>query len=212
MFDLDGTLVDTVRDIANALNYALSAYGFNILTVEKTKEMVGEGLTRLVEKVIGKENFPMREEIVNTFLAYYSEHLTDYSSVYPQVRETLELLSRYKKAVISNKREHLSAKLLDTMKLLTYFDIIVGSDSTAAKKPSALPLIYVLDRFAIKPHEAVMVGDSTYDIEAGKQAKVKTIAVTYGYRKNSSLLDADFMIDSFKNLPAILDIISSKLI
>ena len=100
MFDLDGTLVDTVRDITNALNYALRPYGLNELTVEVTVKMVGEGLTRLIEKVLGEEKSQLRDAVKKRFLDYYSEHLIDYSETYPHVRETLENLSGYKKAVI----------------------------------------------------------------------------------------------------------------
>lgn len=212
IFDLDGTLVDTSRDITNALNYALNSYGLKSFTVEDTIKMIGEGITRLIEKVLGAEKFQERDTVIKRFLDYYSEHVIDYSEVYPHVRETLEKLNGYKKAVISNKREYLSTKLLDKLDLLKYFDLVVGSDTTSEKKPSAMPVIYVLTKLGVNLHEAIMVGDSNYDIEAGKKAGVKTVAVTYGYREKQYLMNADYMIDSFKELPAVLDITSSKLI
>src|SRR4030042_2214781 len=113
IFDLDGTLVDTSIDITNALNYALKPYGLKNLTVDDTVKMVGEGLTRLIEKMLGDEKIQARDNVIKRFLDYYSEHLIDYSSIYPHVKETLEKLNGYKKAVISNKREYLSMKLLD---------------------------------------------------------------------------------------------------
>ncbi len=212
MFDLDGTLVDTCRDITNALNYALNSYGLESLTVEDTKKLVGEGLTMLVEKVLGGEKVLLRDDVLGKFLDYYSEHLADYSREYPYVRETLERLTGYKKAVISNKRESLSTRLLDLLGLLKYFDLVVGSDTTSEKKPSAVPLIHVLERLAVSAGDALMIGDSNYDIEAARKAGVKTIAVTYGYRGRQYLADADFMIDGFGDLPAVLDITSSELI
>lgn len=212
IFDLDGTLVDTSRDITNALNYALNSYGLKSFTVEDTIKMIGEGITRLIEKVLGAEKFQERDTVIKRFLDYYSEHVIDYSEVYPHVRETMEKLNGYKKAVISNKREYLSTKLLDKLDLLKYFDLVVGSDTTSEKKPSAMPVIYVLTKLGVNLHEAIMVGDSNYDIEAGKKAGVKTVAVTYGYREKQYLMSADYVIDSFKELPAVLDIISSKLI
>src|SRR4030042_2278761 len=111
IFDLDGTLVDTSRDITNALNYAIKPYGLKDLTIEDTIKMVGEGITRLIEKVLGDHKPQKKDDVIKRFLAYYSEHLIDYSSVYPYVRETLEKLNGYKKAVISNKKEYLSRKL-----------------------------------------------------------------------------------------------------
>jgi phosphoglycolate phosphatase len=212
MFDLDGTLVDTCRDITNALNYALNSHGLKSLMVEDTKKLVGEGLTKLVEKVLGAEKDRLRNDVLGKFLGYYSEHLADYSHEYPYVGETLERLNGYKKAVISNKRESLSTRLLDLLGLLKYFDLVVGSDTTSEKKPSSVPVIYVLQRLEISAADALMIGDSNYDIEAARKAGVKTIAVTYGYRGRQYLTDADFVIESFGDVPAVLDMTSSKLI
>ena len=212
LFDLDGTLVDTIRDITNALNYALNSIGIKKLTIDETKQFVGEGLTKLIEKVLGEGKKEFREAVTNTFLEFYTDHLIDYSPVYPHVKETLERLVKYKKAVISNKREYLSTEILDKLKLLRYFDLVVGSDTTIEKKPSAVPILYVLQKLRARPEEAVMVGDSNFDIEAGRKAGVMTVAVTYGYRERQYLLAADHMIDQFNELPAILDIISSKFI
>ncbi len=204
LFDLDGTLVDTVKDISNALNYALSPYGSMNLSVEETKKLIGEGINRLIEKVLGNEGAQWRDAAIRRFLDYYSEHLIDNSTVYPDVRETLEKLTGYKKAVISNKREYLSRDLLKRLDLLNHFDLIIGSDTTSERKPSAVPVVYALSKFKVGPHEAVIVGDSNYDIEAGKKAGVKTVAVTYGYRETQYLLEADRIIDSFKDIPLSL--------
>jgi len=211
IFDLDGTLVDTAEDITASLNYALQPYGLQTLTVERTVKLVGEGLTKLVEKVLDDKSY-LKEPVLRRFLDHYSEHLTDCSVVYPHIRETLEILAGYKKAVISNKREFLSTRLLSELGLLKEFDVIVGSDTTAEKKPSPVPLIYVLNRLGVGGNEAVMVGDSTFDMEAGRKAGVSTVAVTYGYGERQQLMKADYIIDDFMELPHILDIASSKLI
>jgi len=212
LFDLDGTLVDTIRDITNSLNYALNPIGIRKLTVDETKQFVGEGLTKLVEKVLGEAKREFREAVMGKFLEFYTDHLIDDSPVYPHVKATLESLFKYKKAVISNKREHLSREILDKLKLLRYFDLVVGSDTTAEKKPSAVPVRYVLQKLKAGPEEAVMIGDSNFDIAAGRRAGVTTVAVTYGYRERNDLLDADYMIDGFSELPSVLDRISSKFI
>ena len=204
IFDLDGTLVDTSKDITNALNYAIKPYGLKDLTVEDTIKMIGEGITRLIEKVLSDEKSQWRDEVIKRFLAYYSEHLVDYSSVYPYVRETLEKLNGYKKAVISNKKEYLSMKLLDKLGLLKYFNLVIGSDTTSERKPSPIPVIHVFTKLGIDPHESIIVGDSNYDIEAGKKAGIKTVAVTYGYRERHYLMDADYIIDTFKDLITLL--------
>lgn len=204
LFDLDGTLVDTSKDITTALNYALRQYGIQELSVQETKKMVGEGITRLIEKILGDEKIHMRDEIIRRFIEYYSEHLADYSREYPHVRETLEQLGGYKKAVISNKRESLSVELLEKLDLLKYFNLVAGSDTTSEKKPSPVPIFHIMGKLESKPNESMIVGDSSFDIEAGKKAGIKTVAVTYGYREKHHLQDADYMIDSLKDLTSLI--------
>ncbi len=213
IFDLDGTLVDSSIDITNAINYAIEPYGIKPITVQETISLVGEGISSLMEKIVSRsqksedrrqtENIN-RDILVERFLEYYSAHLIDNTPVYPGVRETLEKLKDYKKAVISNKREALSIKILNDLGLLKYLDLVVGSDTTSGKKPSPIPIFYVLSKLNIKPEDTVIVGDSNFDIEAGKAAGIKTIAVTYGYRPLELLRDADFVIDKMEELINLL--------
>ncbi|MBZ0157490.1 MAG: HAD-IA family hydrolase [Alphaproteobacteria bacterium] len=204
IFDLDGTLIDSSPDIADAINYAIDPYGLPPISVEETIGLVGEGVSRLMEKLIEREGIPADKDLlVGRFLEYYSAHLVDKTMVYPGVRETLEQLAVYKKAVISNKRESLSGAILQKLGLAPYLDIVVGSDTTRERKPSPVPVLYVLSHLGVSPEEAVMVGDSNYDIEAGRAAGVRTVAVTYGYRPVSFLKGADFIIDSLSALPDI---------
>jgi len=212
LFDLDGTLVNTSTDLTNALNYALKPFNTRELTVEETIKLVGEGITRLIEKALENENHQQKMQAIERFLDYYSKHLLDFSKTYPGVKETLEILSLYKKAVISNKRENLSVKLLDGLDLLKFFNLVVGSDTTSQKKPSAIPVLYILEQLHVAPDKAAIVGDSSFDIEAGKKAGIKTIAVTYGFRDKNTLIDADYTIDNFYDLPSVLDRNSLKLI
>jgi len=210
IFDLDGTLVNSIADITNALNYAIEPYGFEQLTIERTTSLVGEGVTRLIEKLVGQKAADLKDVVLKRFLEYYSEHLTDFTVPYPGVRETLEMLVNYRKAVISNKREDLSKRLLETLELSGYFDIIWGSDSVTEKKPSPAPVLEMLKKLSCGPDEAVMVGDSNYDIEAGRAAGVSTVAVSYGYRHISLLKDADFIIDNMKELIFKLDLLNAS--
>lgn len=209
MFDLDGTLVDSSVDITNALNYAAGPYGIGKMTVEETIGLVGEGLTRLIEKVLGNARAATGPEVLDRFIGYYSEHLADFTLPYRGVRETLERLGNYRKAVISNKRESLSRELLDKLGLANYFDIILGSDSVEEKKPSPKPIMKVLESFSLQPDEAVIVGDSNFDIDAGRAAGTKTIAVSYGFRDVGLLKGADFIIDDITELLQVLAEIDS---
>lgn len=204
IFDLDGTLIDSSVDITNALNYALEPYGKR-LTVEETVDLIGEGISRLIEKVIDTGDAAMRANVTGRFLSYYSEHIVDFTREYPGVRETIVRLGDYKKAVISNKKEFLSKNVLADLGLLKYFDIVIGSDSVPEKKPSPVPVLKVLSELQIKPSDAVIVGDSNYDIDAGRAAGVITVAVTYGYRPVETIRHADYMIDSMTDLIPLLE-------
>lgn len=206
IFDLDGTLVDTSRDITEAINYATKPYGIEPLTVEETIGLVGEGITRLIEKVL-KDKTLCRDEAIERFLDYYSRNLTRYSMPYEGVKETLEKLDKYNKVVVSNKREALSRRLLEELKMDVYFDYILGSDSTPEKKPSPVPIFKALDLTGVAPDEALMIGDSNLDIQAGHAAGVKTVAVLYGYRPYVMLKDADYFIR--KNIGEIIDILKA---
>lgn len=223
IFDLDGTLVDSSVDITNALNYALEPYSLEPLSVGDTIQMVGEGISRLIEKIVDSRGngilraavaeFPggpqrlldIRADVKNRFLEYYSEHILDYTREYPGVRETLEQLGAYKKAVISNKMESLSKKVLDGLGLSKYFIVVLGSDTTPEKKPSPLPVLKVLSDLRIRPDEAMIVGDSNYDVDAGKAAGVTTVAVTYGYRPRDVISHADYLIDRMTELTQLLE-------
>lgn len=206
IFDLDGTLIDSSIDITNAINYAIEPYGVKPVTVEETISLVGEGITRLMEKILdrGQTREIGKDILVDRFLDHYSAHLVDKTTVYPWVRETFERLKGYKKAVISNKREALSTRILNDLGLLKYLDLVVGSDTTPERKPSPVPILHVLSKLNIRPEDAVIVGDSNFDIEAGKAAGIKTIAVTYGYRPLDLLKGADFIIDRMDELIDIL--------
>jgi phosphoglycolate phosphatase len=207
IFDLDGTLVDSSTDISHAINYALEGTNVPPVTVQETITIIGEGITRLFEKIIEKNNLSAEKDIlIQRFLNHYSAHLTDNTPVYPGVKETMEALKEYPKAVISNKREDLSSRILEILGMRKYFDVVVGSDTTSERKPSPVPIQYVLSRFEAKPEEAVIVGDSNFDIEAGKAAGVTTIAVTYGYRPLSSLRGADYIVNTMPEILKILKI------
>lgn len=204
IFDLDGTLVNSIKDITNSLNYAIEPLSLAPKSVEEVAALVGEGITKVIERVIGEERLWHRDEVVKRFLEFYTEHIVDNTFPYPGVKETLEGLIEYKKAVISNKREALSIKVLEALDLYRFFGLVVGSDSTSEKKPSPVPVLYTLSTLGLGPKDALMVGDSDLDITAGKSAGVKTVGVTYGYRGREFIKDADYIIDNFKELPKLI--------
>lgn len=205
IFDLDGTLVDSSPDIRNAVNHVLEPFGVQPVSIEETQELVGEGATRLMEKIIESRSLPVAAtELLPPFLAYYDEHLLDLTTVYPGVVDALNALDGVRKAVVTNKHDHLSVHALEQLGLARYFDLVVGSETAPAKKPSPLPVLHVLERLGVSPDRAVIVGDSTYDVEAGKRAGIAAVAVTYGYRPAGLLKNADVLIHSMSELPEVL--------
>jgi phosphoglycolate phosphatase len=215
IFDLDGTLIDSSADITDAINYAVAPYGIQRVTVSTAIGLIGEGVTRLIEKLIDQSRPLARrkhftpEEVLGRFLDYYSSHLAVLTTTYPGGRETLEGLREYRKVVISNKREDLSVLVLRELDLDRYIDLVVGSDTTPARKPSPVPLVYAMEKFGAAQNETLIVGDSNFDIEAGKAAGIWTVGATYGYRPVDFLKDADFIIENMGELVGVVARLSS---
>jgi phosphoglycolate phosphatase len=207
IFDLDGTLVDSRADITDALNYAISPYNVEPASIEETMTLVGEGATRLVAKLLEKRKAHLdTSELVARFESYYSAHPASHTVPYPGVPETLRSLHNYRKAVISNKFQSIVLKVLEQLQLSRYFDEAVGVDTFPERKPSPVPILRILDQFRAQPEEAFIVGDSIYDIQAGRAAGAKTVAVAYGYGSPGFSDNADFVITRFAQL---IDVVNS---
>jgi phosphoglycolate phosphatase len=206
IFDLDGTLVDSSVDIANALNYAIAPHYMGEVSVAETLTLVGEGVTKLIEKLVKKRGMDLDTgALVERFMEYYTAHSADNTVPYPFVYEVLSGLDSYKKAIISNKAESLSLQVLEALDLSRYFDFIAGADTLSKKKPSPEPVLEVLSRFGVSTYEAAIIGDSVYDMEAGGAAGIKTIAALYGFGSPGFSRNADFEIHSMKDLPSVLE-------
>ncbi len=211
LFDLDGTLVDSSRDITTSINLTLKYFGYKSITHDQCIRHVGDGITQSVSRAFGEsvynnENYTWDRKflsrVVKKYKEYYSEHLFDTTTPYPGIKETLSNLNGISMAVISNKTYFYTFNILKHFNLHKYFDIILGGDSLEAKKPDPGPLLYVLENFSVQTTEAIMVGDSDKDISAGKAAKTLTCAVTYGMRSEDELrkLNPDFVIHCFSEL------------
>ena len=207
IFDLDGTLIDSLKDITMALNYATKPYGIPEKSVREMGDLLGTGISILIDKVLGDRRDELKDEVMKRFMDYYSANLVVLTTVYSGTKETLAKLDNFKKAVVTNKREQFAKMALKELDIACHFDSILGSDSVAEKKPSPVPLLHLLDLYKFKPSEAVMVGDSEIDIAAGKGAGVRTIAVSYGYRERAALEGADFIIDDIRDLPGLIELI-----
>jgi phosphoglycolate phosphatase len=208
IFDLDGTLIDSIEDITNALNYAFGAYGVNDLTTAEVTALVGEGPSKLVQDVLTERNLSAdREILVTRFLDYYESHPADKTVLYPGTREMLETLNDLKMAIVTNKTEKLSLDIVKKFELDKYFDMVVAVDTIAERKPSPGPVIHVLSAFNVAAENAIIVGDSVIDIQTGKASFVRTVAVTHGYGRDGFQKEADFVICS---LPELIDIVKRE--
>ncbi len=200
LFDLDGTLVDSKLDLANALNEAFEYFGLRRLPNEKIYSFVGGGVRKLIEDSLefvgASDKFT---QVFDYFLSHYHEHLLDHTKLYKGMEYVLNTLKNMgiKMFVVSNKSEIFTVKILEGLGIIHYFDRVIGGDTFPFKKPSPEPLLFVLEKYGAKKEESLMVGDSENDIEAAKAAGVKVAWVSYGFRGREILnkYTVDFVID-----------------
>lgn len=206
LFDLDGTLVNSLEDLTDAVNVMLADYGAPILSSNEVRHLVGKGARNLVSRALKTEEAAAIERGLGLFMAFNTAHIADKSVLYPGVREMLASLRAegIRLAVISNKHESLSRLILETFGIADCFDAICGGDTFAEMKPSPLPLLTVIGNLGLAPGRTVMVGDSSNDIQAGRNAGIATIGCTWGYGWPEELAAADHRADSCDELTTIL--------
>lgn len=197
-FDLDGTLIDSVADIAAAANHMRTELKLEPLTQEVIESYVGDGISTLVHRVLtdsaALEAEPsLWQQGFTLFIQYYYAHLTDHTQIYPNVLTGLELLKSegYPLVVITNKSERFAIKAINDLGMSDYFSLIIGGDTLPEKKPNAAPILHACEVLNIQPQELVMVGDSGNDILAAKAAGTPVIGVNYGYEDMYELSQDD---------------------
>lgn len=194
IFDLDGTLIDSSDDIAWSANRSLAFMGYEERDVEVIKENIGWGVKVLLQRLMPDEG----EEGIHTargkFIEYYWEHLNVKTSLYPGVPDILKYLKGLNKkmAVVTNKQIKFSEKILEELAIRDMFDVVLGGDSLANRKPHPEPVEKVISTLSAEKEKTVIVGDSPADCEAGKGAGIYTIGVEYGFRHRSDLIAAGF--------------------
>jgi phosphoglycolate phosphatase len=206
LFDLDGTLIDSLEDLTDAVNHIRSAYSHPPLTADAVRMRVGKGARNLVQQVLPDVADAEIDRALGMFLDFNRQHIADNSRLYPGIPEILQELAAQdvKMAVISNKNEDLSTMILQTLGIHDLFECICGGDTYPESKPSPLPLLKVAGKLGIAPHECVMVGDSINDIQAGQRANITSIACTWGYGSAEELSGADAFAHSPQKLLALI--------
>ncbi len=205
-FDLDGTLVDSLQDLTNAVNHMLQSLGKPLLTLTEVRQLVGKGARNLVQRALQTELPGQIEQGLRLFTAFNEHHIADCSRLYPGVLELLQQLASHniRMTVISNKNEALSRLILKVLEIEGMFERIAGGDTFPAMKPSPLPLLEVTQELGFKPENVLMVGDSINDIQAGNAAGITTIGCTWGYGGSKEINEAQFQAASPAELYRII--------
>jgi len=203
MFDLDGTLANTGPDLSDAVNVTRAHFDLAPLPVQRIYANVGRGVEHLVRHSLTTKGPEHLQEALRVFVAHYEAHLLDKTVLYPGVRAVLDELRGKRRVVVTNKIQRLAQAVLRGLGIEDRFDLILGGDSAAEKKPHPAILNLALKRFNTAAPIALMVGDGDTDIEAGKRAGVVTCGAIYGLGDKEQLIAAkpDVLIERFTELP-----------
>lgn len=189
LFDLDGTLVDTLPDITAAANHALVCLHRPEVTQETVRRLVGRGAAQLLMRLLQRTD-PNEAEVaegVAYFLEAYEAHPSRYARAYEGIPELLQELAEVPKLVVTNKNTHIARLTLEQLDLASAFDDIYGSDAFPQKKPHPMPLLEGAKRLGLPCSQVAMIGDSRFDVEAGQAAGMQTLAVAWGFEERDVL-------------------------
>lgn len=202
IFDLDGVLIDSFDDVADALNFSLATVGLQEKSYDEIKKHFGNGIHNLVRITLGEEHQSILNQVIDLFKTQYHKTCLHKTVLYPDVEELLEHYQDKNLAVVTNKAEEFARYILEKLKIEKYFTYIMGPESVEHMKPHPEAIIKLLHTFQTEKDETVMIGDSASDIEAGKGAGVLTCAATYGFGDREKLIAAqpDFRVGSLVEL------------
>ncbi len=211
IFDLDGTLIDSVPDLAVAVNHMLEVLGCETFDEETIRYWVGNGAQTLVKRALSgsteiEEDLDeaLFEKALAVFLHFYSQHLCTTTKPYPNVPGTLRALKSegYRLAIVTNKPFAFVSPILESLHLAELFELILGGDSLEKKKPDPQPLLHVCEALNVSVDGSVMVGDSKNDILAANAAGMQSIGVTYGYNYGEEIdsYGPTLVVDNFSDI------------
>jgi len=201
IFDLDGTLINTLEDISESVNFMLARLGRQPIDADSVRRYVGDGVNLLMERSLGG-----RSERISEAVAIYRDHhrrnLTVHATLYPSVKETLEYFKGIPKAVITNNRMEFCRPLLEHLGIVEQFKKLIAADDGLPLKPAPDAILNIMSECAATKDGTAIVGDGVTDIQAGKAAGITTCAVTYGFRSEQELKKAapDYVIRDFSEL------------
>jgi phosphoglycolate phosphatase len=214
MIDVDGTLVDSVPDLAFCVDEMMQQIDRPAWGEAKVRDWVGNGVERLVRRALtgtldGEPSDEEFEKAYPIFLELYAENTSKRSHLYEGVREGLDyLLSQdYKLGCVTNKAAQFTEPLLEDLGIAGDFKIIISGDTLPKKKPDPMPLLYGAEYFGVAAENAMMIGDSVSDVKASRAAGFQIICMSYGYNHGEDIrnYDPDAVIDSMTELQGLLE-------
>jgi phosphoglycolate phosphatase len=213
LIDVDGTLVDSVPDLAYCVDEMMKRLGRPVHGEQRVRNWVGNGVERLVRRaLIGElDGEPEDAEFTQAypiFLALYADNTSKRSLLYPGIREGLEYLkaSSYRLGCVTNKAAQFTLPLLRDLGILDDFELVVSGDSLPKKKPDPMPLLHAAAHFGVLPTQALMIGDSQSDVKAARAAGFQIVCMSYGYNHGEDIRDynPDAVIDSLIEIKRLI--------
>jgi phosphoglycolate phosphatase len=214
LVDVDGTMVDSVPDLAFCVDEMMTQLGMPTHGENRVREWVGNGVERLVRRALigkldGEPDEVLYERAYPIFLELYKENTSSRSCLYPGVREGLDYLKAkgYKMGCVTNKAAQFTEPLLQDLGVFDTFEIVISGDSLPKCKPDPMPLLHAAEFFEVRPEQALMLGDSVSDVKAARAAGFQIVCMSYGYNHGMDIRDAkpDAVLDSMTELPELLE-------
>lgn len=205
LYDLDGTLADTRRDIINGVRYALETLKGPQLTDDEIKDCVGTGLHALIRQVFRTEDEALADRGAKLYREHYKKHMLDHTQLYPGARECLEYFKAREQAVITNKPNPFSSQILAALGVADYFLAILAGDNGLPFKPDPAAIHHLMDKADAAAEDVLFVGDSPIDIQAARNASVEVVTLSHGFASEATLRDAkpDHIVRDFQELLAL---------
>jgi len=213
LFDLDGTLVETLPDLCAATNFILRKHGLATIDENQIRGMIGGGVKKILQHALANYDIHFAPEKldneVEELIAYYHDHIADQSHIFDHVLPILDRAQKanIKLAIVTNKRYALAKHLLTTLGVQDYFPVIIGGDTLPTRKPDKAMLVEAINQLDADPKKTIMIGDSEADILAANAANIKCVCVRFGYRQISTeemQKKGALLIDNYKQLPQLL--------
>ena len=211
VFDLDGTLLDTLQDLADAVNFSLAKNDRKKRTLAEVKSFVGNGVRNLMQKALGEEHIDILDKAVTDFFEYYSVHSADKTKPYEGMIPLLAELQKrnIKTALLSNKPDKATKQLAERFFEGLFTEVMGENESLGIrKKPAPDALFALLERQGIKKENALYVGDSEVDIQTAKNAGVSCVSVTWGFKDREFLLQngATLLVDKAMDMLKVIEV------